>query len=338
MSRTEKEGKENSLASAFDSILKEFGTSVPQLSIVIAVIIGSLGFDEYFNAGAWTIVAILCFSLVYLFRRQITHDLRKTGIFVFVLVLLFLTPVVVVGLTLNDFALLLRKNIVIITVYLAISITIPLAILISSYRKQEQLYGLPPYPTPLNDAIDNQLIKVQFYRSNILYDIVFIDIDDKFVTLETRMSYDVTNRGSSNQEFSVVLRTDDPNAKVIDFSFNGEKLFVDDPSYRRPHGFEVRRSIPGGETVSVYFHDKSKYRLSDSELYTTYDPATDLTLQVRIPEKIEIVPSFEVHYKRSIKNVDPKREGNYIVVHMLDGLLPYQGVRMNWDKKGGRYG
>ena len=98
MSRTKTEGKSNSLETAFNGILEEYGTSVPQFSVVIAVIIGSLGFDEYFNAGIWTIIAILCFSLVYLFRRQIGSNLKKTGIFVLVVLFLFLIPVVVVGL------------------------------------------------------------------------------------------------------------------------------------------------------------------------------------------------------------------------------------------------
>ena len=336
MSRTKTEGKVNSLEATFSGILEEYGTSVPQFSVVIAVIIGSLGFDKYFNAGIWTIIAILCFSLVYLFRRQIGSDLRKTGIFVLVVVLLFLIPGVVVGLISKNFKLLLQENVVIGTVYSSALITIPLAMLISSYRKQERAYGLT-YPNSLNNAIDNQLMKAQFYRNNIKYEIIFINRDDESVTLETRMSYDVTNRGSEAHVYSAVVRTDDPTAKPIDFSFDDERIYISDPRYRTAYGFKVPRTIPGGKTISVYSYDQSKYRLNDSELYTTYDPATDLTLQVRNLVK-NLIISFEPHYDRNNSKIDPKEEGDYLVVRMPDGLLPYQGVRMNWKNKGGHDG
>ena len=69
-----------SLESSFGDILKkEFGTGIPQISTVVAVVLGSLGLKEnVFSAGAWTVVAVLCFVAVFLYRHQIPSKLPKT--------------------------------------------------------------------------------------------------------------------------------------------------------------------------------------------------------------------------------------------------------------------
>jgi putative exporter of polyketide antibiotics len=62
------------LESSFGEILKkEFGTGIPQIATVIAVVLGSLGLKPYFDAGAWTVIAVLCFALVFLYRHQLPN-------------------------------------------------------------------------------------------------------------------------------------------------------------------------------------------------------------------------------------------------------------------------
>src|SRR5689334_12944008 len=85
---------EEALTSAFGGILQQYGTSVPQISVVVAILIGSLTLDQYFNAAAWTTIAVLSFSTVYLFRRQIPRSLPKTSFNVAIFLLVTATPVI----------------------------------------------------------------------------------------------------------------------------------------------------------------------------------------------------------------------------------------------------
>src|ERR1700722_16304867 len=68
---------DGALNDLFQGILKEFGTSPPQLAVLIGIVIGSFGFAEFFNPGAWTIVSLFCFGLIYALWPAIPpHPLR----------------------------------------------------------------------------------------------------------------------------------------------------------------------------------------------------------------------------------------------------------------------
>src|ERR1044072_9451015 len=79
-------------ASAFRGIMGSFGAIVPQISTVIGIAIVSLGLCQYFDAGSWTIIAVLSFSLVYLYRRYIPRTVPTATLLV---AFLFLTSGVV---------------------------------------------------------------------------------------------------------------------------------------------------------------------------------------------------------------------------------------------------
>lgn len=44
------------LSGTFDGVLSSFGADIPQISTFITFALGSIGFDKYFNAGAWAII------------------------------------------------------------------------------------------------------------------------------------------------------------------------------------------------------------------------------------------------------------------------------------------
>jgi hypothetical protein len=322
-----------SLDSIFSPILEEFGTNAPQLSVVVAVIIGSLGFDSYFNAGAWTIVSILCFGLIYLFKRQIGSNIVKTGRAVSVIFIILIIPLAYFiykdGFT-NVLAF-MKDNIILTTAYTAVLVTIPLAILISCYRKQEASFGLR-YPDRINSAIENQLLKSKFFKSNVIYTIKFEEIINPYLYVVSTLSYDVTNRTSEAQVWKAVLRSEDPNPEILCFEVDNENIFIKDPKYKIHGGLEYSKEIAPKQTSQFKFSDRSRFYVNDNELYTTYDPAEDFTL-VLVNKFNNMVPSFEILYDRYGKPIHSKRDGNTYTVKINYGLLPYQGIRLNWTKK-----
>jgi len=99
--------------------------------------------------------------------------------------------------------------------------------------------------------------------------------------------------------------------------------------YKIGRGVNIPQHIQSGETASVYFKVKEQFRLQDFELYTSYYPATDLTVRVKNPFD-ELQFDFEVLY---FLNVSPIKKGDQIEIYFDKGILPYQGLRLNWRGK-----
>jgi hypothetical protein len=85
---------------------------------------------------------------------------------------------------------------------------------------------------------------------------------------------------------------------------------------------------PNGR-LKVFYHARVRYNREDSELFTTYDPATDLCLRVKNAFR-QISLDFELHYDPQHNRINPISEGDMIVCRLTEGLLPYQGVRLLW--------
>jgi hypothetical protein len=322
------------LSSAFNDILRLYGTSVPQLSLLVAVVLGSVGFNEYFNPGAWTAMAVLSFALVYLFRRQISPRLSKAATIALFILLIFLAPPVVFFLILHPgIGAFIRNNVFLCSSYASISTTIPLAILLVGYRKQEERFGMV-FPEPLNGAIYERLAGVSFYKSNVLYDVRVTRTNDSSVVLEMEYSYVAFNRTNEPTVWFAGMDPKDPNMEVLEAVVEGQRIPTDDPVYKTGRGLEIKHEIPPKSGHSFKFHIRARYNLLDSELFTTYSPATDLTLNVTNGAD-DLTLSFDTHYDPSPPVHAHKDDSRRTSVRLDRGLLPYQGVRMKWMPKGG---
>src|SRR5260370_30515021 len=192
-------------ASPFRGIIGSFGTSIPQISTAIAVIIGSLGLRKYFDAGAWTMSAILSFSIVYIFRRQLPRTVPAATLLV---VLLYLVAVVIgfvlwkSGLVPHDPASWSEMVKSLSSAYVALALTLPLAVLVTSYQKQEEVMGLS-FPREIDQAARAQLLTVPFYKSKVTLNTKFENVDNDGVELINDMSYRVTNRTKEKQEWKM---------------------------------------------------------------------------------------------------------------------------------------
>lgn len=325
--KMEEEIKDKSFNDFFNGILKEFGTNIPQISIIITVIIGSLGFSQLFNAGAWTITTLLCFSVIFIFRRQISSNVKAYGIFSFLFILLgILLPLL--SFTKAEIINIVNNQHILFSAYTSFFITIPLAIIIVSYRKQETEHGLT-YPNEIQQAINNQILKSSFYKKEIKYIITFKELNTDHVLIQTFLKYTVVNRTKNENKWIAQLRTDDKTFMMKEFSINEEEVFFKDEKYRVNNGFRFEQMIPPKGEKIFQFLAEAKYPISGSEFYSTWDIATDEIVEIINPFE-DIILNFEIRHDRYSEESLVKKMDNKYIIEFKDGLLPYQGLRLNW--------
>lgn len=320
-------------ASAFRGIMGSFGGSIPQISTVIGIVIGSLGLPKYFDAGAWTIIAVLSFSLVYLYRRYIPRTVPTASLLV---ALLFLISGVVgyalwkSGVVSHDPSVWSETAKRLSSAYLALTITLPVAVLITSYQRQEEVLGLT-FPRKIEKAARDQLVTVPFYKSKIILQTTVEKVDEQGAVLVNDMWYRVTNRTKRKQEWKMEYGFSDNKAEIEIAEANGEAIPQDDIArkYRYDDGVLIPREIGPKKSLQVHFRVRQRYRLEDGEIYSSYTPATDLTVKVENPfNEIEF-------YLESLYGPDPKKEatGTTQTMSLREGVLPYQGVRVKWRRR-----
>lgn len=312
---------------AFGKALKEFGTSVPQLSIVITIIIGSLQFDAFFNAGVWTITSILCFSFLSLFKRHVSPNVMKTFLFSIIITFCLVLPIFLLYDTGYKDYLIQNKSFM--SMYSAVILMIPLGLLISSYKKQELMHGLY-FPTPIENVIERQLTRFPFYRKNINVELEFIENDNTSIIVKTKYSYTLVNRTKEEKKWKIVFDIFDRPTKGVHFYINNSEINIKDrANFKTNRGYEIERMLGPKEEISVLCNLMVEYNIYDSELYTTYNPATDFSLSVKNSNKyIDI--GFDIHYENYGTNIDIYQENGIKNIDIPNGLLPYEGVYLRW--------
>lgn len=319
----------NTFDEAFSSMLKDFGTNVPQLSVVLTVIIGSLQFEEYFHSGAWLITSILCFGLVSIYKRQISGSVIKVGLLSIIWLLTLAFALIFIADSNPDYWPI--SNRIALSVYCAIGIMIPIGVLITAYKKQEATFGIR-YPTAVESAITRQIWSNPFVKESILYQIKLTS-ETNGVTLDVLHSYYVNNRTSDEQQWTVIIDTYSRPTN-IEFVRIDDKVFQLTNVYgcKTDRGYEIKLRLPPSSRKKIEWKMQVEYRFSDSELFTTYTPATDLELQLsELPSELDV--RFELRHELPQQNaIIDQSMGNNKTIMIRNGLLPYQGVLIQWDK------
>jgi len=219
---------------------------------------------------------------------------------------------------------------------MSIATTAPLAIILASYRKQEDRYGLS-FPPSISSAIYERLLRTQFYKTKTRYEVIVLHSNNGCVMLETKYSYEVHNRTNEPAVWNAKIDPVDPDFTICGISMGGKPLIKDDPRYRTGRGLEIVCQIAVGGSQSFYFHFISKYNVVDSELFTTYNPADSLELKM-ISRNDNLILSFDVLSDQE-HNVHPIESDSGRQIVLKNGVLPFQGIRMKWfPKKGDQNG
>lgn len=308
-------------------VLDEFGIQWTHIAIFSGVVISSLGLESYLHVGAWMLVAMVSFTLVYLFRRQVTASFpRAAGMALVVVVGLLGAPVAITLRSGSSVEELASSSRVAVTIYVALVVITPLAYLIASYRKQESLSG-GPYPKEIQSAISTNLVEAPIYRRDQLYDIRVTEVSADAVVLQTELSYTLVNRTKTAQGCRIGFVTPSAGGTLLKAEIGGVSLDPSDPDYKGDRGLAVDRVLPPGGELAVSLVATEHFKPRDSELFTAYAPTTALTLRLDNPyATIDFNVESLLPRKVDVREVDGRREWAW-----SDGLLPFQGFRLHWN-------
>lgn len=114
--------------------------------------------------------------------------------------------------------------------------------------------------------------------------------------------------------------------KALELKFNEEWIDPNLKDIQNYRGIDIIKPIEPGERAFVYFKAEEFFRREDFELYTSWFPATNL--------KIIVENSFE-NLKFDFKSfyftpIYPRTDGDKTEIHFDKGVLPFQGVRLEW--------
>src|SRR5882672_11251957 len=137
---------------------REFSTGVPQLATLGAVVAGTFGVSKIFNAGVWTVIAIITFVIIFLFQLQIPSSVPRTA--VYVLFILGCTAALLFGGYARwgskmDFIDWCEAHGNLATGIVSAGLTASIALLMVSYKKQQR--WVVPYPNIIENTVTKQL-------------------------------------------------------------------------------------------------------------------------------------------------------------------------------------
>jgi hypothetical protein len=306
---------------------REFNTGIPQIATLGGVVFGTFGYKS-FDAPVWTVVAIITFFLIFLLQQQIPSRIPQTlGI---VIILLGCTAAILLvchaysGSSMDfwDWCEAHGKST---TGALSAGIISSIALLSVSYKKQQRWSGMR-YPDLIENAVTNQLNSSRFYKENVVFRIEVKHSDGQSVDFETTLSYDVTNRSEDQNTWLAEYELNDPVAgRFIEVKIND--LPEDITKF---HGARLVRAsvlIEAHKMRTVAIKVKDRFRIIDSDLYTSYHPATDLRVEFVNTKDLALDVEFDLLH---VSKYEEKQENLKTFVQMSDGILPFEGIRLRW--------
>jgi hypothetical protein len=316
----------NAVPEEVTEILKrEFNTGVPQIATLAAVVAGTFGVPN-FNAGVWTVIAIITFIAIFLFQRQIPSSVPRTA--AYVLVLLGCTGATLLGLhfywgsnvNLADWC---ATHANLTTALMSWGVTASIALLTVSYRKQQR-WGAR-YPDIIEEAVTNQLRSSSFYKRKVVFKIALQGSNEHSINFETTYSYEVVNRFEERNIWIAEYELNDATGEVIQVTIDG--VPEDIHKFAGSRLVRIPVSIDGNKARTVMIRVRDRFRTIDSDFYTSYHPATDLRVEFTNMKDSKLNIEFDTLH---VSKHAPSTTGDTSFVQISDGILPFEGVRLRW--------
>jgi hypothetical protein len=311
-------------------LLNEFGLQWTHIVVLSGVVFSSFELEHYLNPGIWILGSIAAFSVVYLFRYQITGRFGKTA--AWALVAVFIALAVPCGALITahvDLLNLLATWKKAASLYLALAIGIPLGVMILSYRAQDD-FRWEPLPGPLATAV-KQVAQCDFIHEAVQYTVHLRRDAQGGVILRFEAVMDVINRSKRPALYRDYFDPAGRNKRFFSAEIKGKQIPEDDPDRIYQRGLALSYNAAPAEKFRVAVTGESTFHESDSELVGVYFPCCSLSLKIARPPD-----DLSVHVVSLLpEKVDPKRPGTGdITFEYAKGILPFQGTRIFWAPRG----
>ncbi len=308
-------------------VLEEFGLPWTSIAVFSGLVLSGFGLSRYFSTAAWMITTVVAFTVVFLFRRQVS------GRFALVALLSIATIAVLLGVgfvvaesqatTIKAY---LLTHQTLSTVYIGLSIMMPIATMMLSYRRQETVFG-GPFPKTVRDAIRRNLVELPFFKTDQRYEFAILSVTPTDLWVREVLSYTIINRTRSGQDYVIGFTPLRKKFEIISATIGRQKIPVDDPDFRSEVGLRVPQKFGPGERKSAEIVSKVKYQRTDSEVVTSYIPTESFELVITnaFTRDVRIVVETLMPNK-----VIPEVNGDDTAYRSQGGTLPYQGFKISW--------
>ncbi len=314
-------------------VVSEFGLKWSQIAALSGLLFSLLGLDEWFNAGSWTLAAIIALVIIFAFRRFFRWTLPWVAAVSALALALYLagswwivgSPDVLAWLKQD------KLNRLIGTFVIGLGVMTAAAAVVLTYRRQEALFG-GPYPASVSRALSAAIVDQGFYREDQKYVLTFLEANKRTTRVRIELTYRLVNRTGSRQQAYLLLTPMRPDVKFLEAVAGKTKYDVNDARNKSGAGLRIQVSLKQSEKMQVRLAAEVDYWRSDSDLFATYLPCTSLELVVR-----NQISDLDIHVEAlSPQQVHPKDESDgtrrWKISH---GLIPYQGFKVDWIRQEG---
>lgn len=182
------------------------------------------------------------------------------------------------------------------------------------------------FPETISGAINDQLLGLGFYKRAVVFRLTVEDVVGDDIVICTELSYHVHNRTDVQTEWRLEYKFKNASGSLLNAEFNGDH-FIDSKDTRSARGISIRCPVAAGTSAKAAIKVREQVRGTDSDVFTSYHPATDMTL-ILVNKFDKLKVDFESLY---FKVMTPEVHGHETTIRFPDGILPYQGVRLNWN-------
>ncbi len=315
-------------------VFQAYGVGSTNLILVSGVFISTLGVSERIDAGVWIVSVFATFSLIYMFRAHVPHNLLRTAKIALGTAAVILFPAAILLLTQGG-AELLRVydlNTKLSTAYVAFLIGSPAALLLLSYHQHDQ--DRAPISKTLASVVKRNVLNNDFYYKSVLYTIRF-DIRDSAVWLWFHIHVHGVNRSRNETRYVGVFEPAGEDVVFHAATLNGKDLDTEDPDHRTGRGYNLVFNCMPGEEFKIDVTAESRFHGRDSEHVGAYRPTEYCRVEIESPPKGLSVNAQSLLGEKARHSTTA---AGSLVYEMADGLLPHQGIRLFWNVHEGSAG
>lgn len=189
----------------------------------------------------------------------------------------------------------------------------------------------------IESAIQRQLYDCAFYKTDLVFEIQATEVQSREVPpkpileLTTELSYTLVNRTTSKCKCEIKFPCPSRFGEIVRAEFNGRIYDPDQRELWDQRGLCLHSELEAGKSGRVSITATEWWRIEDAVLLTTFQPATDLKVVVR-SKAPNLSFDFEPQYTWD-DEYEKTSESGALVARFTRGLLPNQGVRLNWKMK-----
>jgi hypothetical protein len=309
-------------------IVYEFGLKWAQLAAFSGLIFTLFGLDKWLNGGAWTLASICALGSVYAFRRAIRTGFPATTLLSLTCLAIYLVIIISVAMRYGPPPDVLQRNRVPGSLLLGYGVMTAFAVIILAYRRQETLFG-GKYPQAIQNAIARCIVDQACYRQNQEWHLLFRESGPGNTSVVMTLTYELVNRTTRPLEQTLYLTPMRPAVRFIEASAGDIAFDVNDPRNRSAAGLQIPVEVGPAKVVPVRLSAEVAYWPSDSDLFASYLASTDLSLVVS-----NALPNVDVFVEvLATTRINSVQLETGRVWALKDGILPYQGFKVDWFQR-----